>query len=65
MMLKLKKINDDIKKMNDSKIFNKQITLSENQIEGNGIFSFLLPTLVSMIPSLSSKGGNINKNNSF
>ena len=28
-------------------------------------FRFLLPTLVSLIPSLLSKGGNINKNNFF
>ena len=57
----VKKINDNLKKINDSKIFNKQITLAE----GNGIFSFLLPTIVSMLPSLLSKGGNINKNNFF
>ena len=59
----VEKINDNLKKINDSKIFNKQITLTEQ--EGNGIFSFLLPTLVSMLPSLLSKGGNINKNNFF
>ena len=55
----VKKINDNLKKINDSKIFNKQITLSEQ--EGNGIFSFLLPTIVSMLPSLLSKG----KGNNF
>ena len=36
------------------KIFNKQITLAENQ-EGNGIFSFLLPTIVSMLPIIIIK----------
>ena len=51
--VQVKKINDNLKKINDSKIFNKQITLTENQ-EGNGIFSFLLLTLVRMIPSLLS-----------
>ena len=56
----VKKINDNLKKINDSKIFNKQITLAENQ-KGNGIFSFLLPTIVSMLPSLLSKG----KGNNF
>ena len=61
--VQVKKINDNLKK-NDSKIFNKQTTLAENQ-EGNGIFSFLIPSLVSMIPSLLSKGGNINENNFF
>ena len=60
----VKKINDNLKKINDSKIFNKQITLAEQ--EGNGIFSFLLPTIVSMLPSLLSKGNGIsNKNNFF
>ena len=59
----VKKINDNLKKINDSKIFNKQITLAENQ-NGNGIFSFLLPTIVSMLPSLLSSGKGI-KNNSF
>ena len=56
----VKKINNNLKKINDSKIFNKQITLTENQ-NGNGIFSFLLPTIVSMLPSLLSKG----KGNNF
>ena len=51
----VKKINDNLKKINDSKIFNKQITLAQN---GNGIFSFLLPTIVSMLPSLLGKGNN-------
>ena len=51
------KINDNLKKINDSRIFNKQITLAEQ--EGNGIFSFLLPTLVSMLPSLLSTGKGI------
>ena len=56
----VKKINANLKKINDSKIFNKQITLAENQ-NGSGIFSFLLPTIVSMLPSLLSKG----KGNNF
>ena len=61
----VKKINENLKKINDSKIFNKQITLAENQ-NGSGIFSFLLPTIVSMLPSLLSKGNGIrNKNNFF
>ena len=59
------KLNDSqVKKLNDSKISNKKITLAENQMEGNGIFSFLLPTLVSMLPSLLSPGKEI-KNNFF
>ena len=45
----VKKINSDLKKLNDLKIFNKKITLEEQ--EGNGVFSFLLPTLVSLLSS--------------
>ena len=59
----VKKINQDLKKINDSKVFNKKITL-DDQIEGNGIFSFLLPTLVSLMPSLLS-GKGIKKQNFF
>ena len=55
----IKLTDTQVKKINDSKIFNKQITLAEQ--EGNGIFSFLLPTIVSMLPSLLSKG----KGNNF
>ena len=50
----VKKINDNLKKINDSKIFNKQITLAEK--EGKWNISFLIPTIVSMLPSLLSKG---------
>ena len=53
----VKKINNNLKKINDSKIFNKQITLAEQQ--GYGIFSFLLPTIVSLLPSLLSSGKGI------
>ena len=59
----VKKINDNLKKINDSKIFDKKITLNEQ--EGNGIFSFLLPTLVSLLPSLLSSGKGIKKRNFF
>ena len=59
----VKKINDDLKKINDSKIFNKKITLNEQ--EGNGVFSFLLPTLVSLLPSILSSGKGIKKQNFF
>ena len=59
----VKKINSDLKKLNDSKIFDKKITLKEQ--EGNGVFSFLLPTLVSLLPSLLSSGKGIKKQNFF
>ena len=56
----VKNINDNLKKINASKIFNKKIVLDEQ--EGNGIFSILLPTLVSLIPSLLFGKGIRNKN---
>ena len=59
----VKKINNNLKKINDSKIFDKKITLEEQ--EGNGVFSFLLPTLVSLLPSLLSSGKGIKKQNFF
>ena len=59
----IKLTDSQVKKINDSKIFNKKIYLAENQ-EGNEIFSFLLTTLVSLLPSLLSKGKGI-KNNFF
>ena len=61
----VKKINDNFKKINDSKILNKQITLAENQ-NGSGIFSFLIPTIASLLPTLLSSGKGLqNKNNFF
>ena len=57
----VQKMNNNLKKINDSKIFNKQITLAENQ-EGNGIFSFLIPTIASLLPSILSKGNGIRNN---
>ena len=59
----VKKINQDLEKINDSKLFNKKVTLQEQ--EGNGVFSFLLPTLVSLFPSLLSSGKGIKKQNFF
>ena len=59
----VKKVNDNLKKINDSKIFDKKITLQEQ--EGNGVFSFLLPTLVSLLPSLLSSGKGVSKNRNF
>ena len=59
----VKKINDNLKKINDSKIFNKQITLAEQ--EGSGVFSFLIPTIASLLPTLLSGKGIQNKNNFF
>ena len=56
-------INKNLKKINDSKIFNKKLVL------GNGLFSILLPLIASsIIPALIPKkrGSSIsNKNNFF
>ena len=55
-------INKNVKKINDSKIFNKKLVL------GNGLVSILLPLIASsIIPALIPKKGKIvyNKNNFF
>ena len=59
----MNQIKQNLKKINDSKIFDRKITLDQ---QGSGIFSFLHPMLAStIIPSLISKGGKISKNNFF
>ena len=57
----MNQIKQNFKKINDSKIFDRKITLDQ---KGSGIFSFLLPMLAStIIPSLiSGKGVSINRN---
>ena len=54
-------INKNLKKMNDSKIFNKKLIL------GDGLFSILLPLLAStIIPTLiPKKGSGVSNKNSF
>ena len=56
-------INKNLKKINDSKIFNKKLVI------GNGMFSILLPLIASsIIPALMPKrrgSGISNKNNFF
>ena len=55
-------IDRNLKKINDSKIFNKKLVL------GNGLFSILLPLIASsIIPALIPKKGSgiSNKNNFF
>ena len=57
----MNQIKQNFKKINDSKIFDRKITLDQ---KGSGIFSFLLPMLASTtIPSLiSGKGFSKNRN---
>ena len=54
-------INKNLKKINDSKIFNKKLVL------GNGLFSILLPLIASsIIPALiPKKGKSVSNENNF
>ena len=55
----MNQIKQNLKKINDSKVFDKKVTLNQ---KGSGIFSFLLPMLAStIIPSLIS-GKRVSKN---
>ena len=58
----MNQIKQNFKKINDSKVFDRKMTLNQR---GSGIFSFLLPMLVStIIPSLIS-GKGVSKNRNF
>ena len=56
----MNQIKQNLKKINDSKVFDRKVTLNQ---KGSGIFSFLLPMLAStIIPSLISGKGIKNQN---
>ena len=58
----MNQIKQNLKKINDSKVFDRKVTLDQR---GSGIFSFLLPMLTSnVIPSLIS-GKGVSKNRNF
>ena len=58
----INQIKQNLKKINDSKIFDRKVTLNQR---GSGIFSFLLPMLaITIIPSLIS-GKEVSKNRNF
>ena len=58
----MNQIKQNLKKINDSKVFDRKVTLNQ---KGSGIFSFLLPMLAStIIPSLI-KGKGVSKNRNF
>ena len=58
----MNQIKQNLKKINDSKVFDRKVTLNQR---GSGIFSFLLPMLAStIIPSLI-KGNGVSKNRNF
>ena len=58
----MNQIKQNLKKINDSKVFDRKVTLNQ---KGRGMFSFLLPMLAStIIPSLIS-GKEVSKNRNF
>ena len=58
----MNQIKQNFKKINDSKVFDRKVTLNQ---KGSSIFSFLLPMLASaIIPSLI-KGNGVSKNKNF
>ena len=58
----MNQIKQNFKKINDSKVFDRKVTLNQR---GSGVFSFLLPMLAStIIPSLIS-GKGVSKNRNF
>ena len=58
----MNQIKQNLKEINDSKIFDRKVTLNQR---GSGIFSFLLPMLAStIIPSLI-QGKGVSKNRNF
>ena len=58
----INQIKQNLKKINDSKVFDRKVTLNQR---GSGIFSFLIPILAStIIPSLI-KGKGVSKNRNF
>ena len=58
----MNQIKQNLKKINDSKVFDRKIILDQ---KGSGIFSFLLLILAStIIPSLI-KGNGVSKNRNF
>ena len=58
----INQIKQNLKKINDSKVFDRKVSLNQ---KGSGIFSFLLPMLAStVIPSLIS-GKGVSKSRNF
>ena len=55
----INQIKQNLKKINDSKVFDRKVTLNQ---QGSGIFSFLLPMLASNIIKSLIKGNGVYKN---
>ena len=58
----MNQIKQNLKKINDSKIFDRKVTLNQR---GSGIFSFLLPILASTIISSLISGKGVSKKPNF
>ena len=58
----MNQIKQYFKKINDSKVFDRKITLDQR---GSGIYSFLLPMLASTIISSLISGKGVSKNRNF
>ena len=58
----MNQITQNLKKNNDSKVFDRKVTLNQ---KGSGIFSFLLPMLASTIILSLIKGNGVSKNRNF
>ena len=58
----MNQIKQNLKKINDSKVFDRKVTLNQ---KGSGIFSFLLPMLASTIIQSLIKGKGVSKNRNF
>ena len=62
----VKKINQSLDKINKLKIFDRKITLDDNEEQvGEGIFSILIPTIAILLPSLLSSGKGVSKKRIF
>ena len=61
-----KKINQSLDKINKLKIFDRKITLDDNEEQvGEGIFSILIPTIASLLRSQLSSGKGVSKSRNF
>ena len=62
----VKEINQSLDEINKLKIFDRKIALDDNEKQvGEGIFSILIPTIASLLPSLLSSGKGVSKNRNF
>ena len=58
----MNQIKKNLKKINDSKVFDRKVTLNQR---GSGIFSFILPILASIIIPSLIKGNGVSINRIF